>query len=161
MKNKKGTILVGIVSLLFVGTAIYFVIKGINAKPKPQDDKKSDDKKDATTSTTTTTATDTPTTSTTSTQETYTDFVFPIRRGQNNDSVKKLQELLLKVDSKLLPNKGADKFFGSETETALIKVLGKNKVVSQADIDVIKEKAKAKTIALLMMQNSLASIGIR
>ena len=87
--------------------------------------------------------------------------MFPIRRGQNNDSVKKLQELLLKVDSKLLPNKGADKFFGSETETALIKVLGKNKVVSQADIDVIKEKAKAKTIGLLMMQNSLASIGIR
>jgi hypothetical protein len=55
MKNKNGAIVVGIVSLLFVGTAIFFVIKGINANKRVQrgnkgkDGKKDDGKKDETT----------------------------------------------------------------------------------------------------------------
>jgi len=160
MTNKKGTIAIGVISLLFVGTAIYFVIKGLRAKGTPQGSNNVDDKKKDVGTTSTTTTPSTSTTTTPSTQETYTEFVFPIRRSQKNDSVGKLQELLLKVDSKSLPKFGADKFFGTETETALFKVLGKKSVSSQADIDVIKQKAIQKTIGALSMQNSLASIGL-
>ena len=162
MTNKNGKIVVGIVSLLFVGTAIYFVIKGIKAKGTPQGGNNvgSGDTKDAGTTTTTTT-TNTPTTTTTTTQETYTDFKFPIRLTQKNDSVRKLQELLLKVDSKLLPKFGVDGYFGTETESALYKVLGKKSVVNQSYIEKIKDKAKAKTLGVFTMQNALASIGIR
>jgi len=167
MKNKNGTIAIGVISLLFVGTAIYFVVKGLKAKPKPQEGNNvgSDDVKDvgttSATSTNTTSTTTTPSTSTTSTQETYTDFKFPIRLTQKNDSVRKLQDLLLKVDSKLLPKFGADGYFGTETQTALYNVLGKKSVSSQTDIEIIKNKAKAKTIGVLTMQNALASIGLR
>jgi len=161
MKNKNGAIAIGVISLLFVGTAIYFVVKGLKAKPKPQDGDIANGGDTSSTTTTTTPTTTTTTPTTTSTQETYTEFTFPIRRSQNNESVRKLQELLLKVDSKLLPSKGADSFFGTETETALFKVLGKNSVSSQADIEVIKDKAKAKTIGVFTMQNAFASIGLR
>jgi len=162
MTNKKGTIAIGVISLLFVGTAIYFVVKGLRTKPKPQEGNNvgGGDTQNAGTTTTTTT-TNTPTTSTTTTQETYTDFKFPIRLTQKNDSVRKLQELLLKVDSKLLPKFGVDGYFGTETESALYKVLGKKSVVNQSDIEKIKDKAKAKTIGVFSMQNALASIGIR
>lgn len=161
MKNKNGTIAIGVISLLFVGTAIYFVVKGLRAKGTPQGGNNvgGGDVKDA--GTTSTNSTTTPTTSTTSTQETYTDFKFPIRLTQKGDSVRKLQDLLLKVDSNLLPKHGVDGYFGTETESALYKVLGKKSVVSQSDIEKIKDKAKAKTIGMMTMQNSLASIGIR
>lgn len=161
MTNKKGTIAIGVISLLFVGTAIYFVVKGLRTKPKPQEGNNvgGGDTQNAGTTTTTTTTT-TPSTTTT-TQETYTEFKFPIRLTQKNDSVRKLQDLLLKVDSNLLPKFGVDGYFGTETESALYKVLGKKSVSSQADIEKIKNKAKAKTIGVLNMQNALASIGLR
>lgn len=161
MTNKKGTIAIGVISLLFVGTAIYFVVKGLRTKPKPQEGNNvgGGDTQNAGTTTTTTTTT-TPSTTTT-TQETYTEFKFPIRLTQKNDSVRKLQDLLLKVDSNLLPKFGVDGYFGTETESALYKVLGKKSVSSQADIEKIKNKAKAKTIGVLSMQNALASIGLR
>jgi len=182
MKNKNGAIIVGIVSLLFVGTAIFFVVKGINANKRRQrgdkgkDGKKDDGKKDATTTTattttattdattdaTTTTATtdDTKTPSISKTQDKFTDFTFPIRRSQSGDNVKKLQELLLTFDSKLLPKKGADSFFGSETETALITVLGKKSVVSQGDIDAIKQKIMQKMARMVTTNMALAPLGI-
>ena len=162
MKNKNGAIVVGVVSLLFVGTAIYFVIKGLKSKGTLQGGNNvgGGDTQNAGTTTTTTT-TNTPSTTTTTTQETYTDFKFPIRLTQKNDSVRKLQDLLLKVDSNLLPKFGADGYFGTETQSALYKVLGKKSVSSQADIEIIKDKAKAKTIGILSMQNALASIGLK
>jgi hypothetical protein len=168
MENKKGAIIVGIVSLLFVGTAIFFVVKGIKAKKKPQDAKKDDGKKDANTSsttidettTTTTETTETKTPSISKTQDTFINFTFPIRRTQSGDNVKKLQELLLTFDSKLLPKKGADSFFGSETETALVKVLGKKSVSSQADIDAIKQKIVQKMAGILSTNMALAPLGI-
>jgi len=165
MKNKKGTIIVGIVSLLFVGTAIYFVIKGINAKPKPQgSDKGKDGNKDETKSATETPATETPVTETPSTsvktQETQSEFTFPIRRSQSGDNVKKLQELLLKLDPKSLPKFGADKFFGTETENALIKYIGKNSISSQADIDAIKQKIMGKMAGLYTTNMALSPLGI-
>jgi hypothetical protein len=76
--------------------------------------------------------------------DTFSGWQFPIRRGQKNSSVEALQLLLLKYDNRLLPKFGADKFFGAETETALIKVLGKNKISSQADIDALKDKISTK-----------------
>jgi hypothetical protein len=74
----------------------------------------------------------------------FSDWKFPIRRGQKNSSVEALQLLLLKYDNRLLPKFGADKFFGSETETALMKVIGKTKISSQADIDALKDKISTK-----------------
>jgi hypothetical protein len=161
MKNKNGTLAIGIISLLFVGTAIYFVVKGLKSKPKPQEGNNvgGGDIKDAGTTSTTSTTT-TPSTSTTSTQETYTDFKFPIRLTQKNDSVRKLQELLLKVDSKLLPKFGADSYFGTETQSALYKVIGKKSVVSQADIDAIKQKIMVKMAGLVTTNMALAPLGI-
>ena len=161
MKNKNGAIVIGVISLLFVGTAIYFVVKGLRAKGTPQGGNNvgGGEIKDAGTTSTTDT-TNTSSTSTTSTQETYTDFKFPIRLTQKGDSVRKLQDLLLKVDSNLLPKHGVDGYFGTETESALYKVLGKKSVSSQADIEKIKDKAKAKTIGILTMQNALAPLGI-
>lgn len=160
MTNKKGTIAIGVISLLFVGTAIYFVIRGLKAKGTPQEGNNvgGTDVKDAGATSTTTTTT-TPTTSTT-TQETYTEFKFPIRLTQKGENVRKLQNLLLKVDSNLLPKHGADGYFGTETESALYRVLGKKSVVSQSDIEKIKQKAIAKTVGVLSMQNALAPLGI-
>jgi len=162
MKNKNGTIAIGVISLLFVGTAIYFVIRGLKAKGTPQEGNNvgGGDTQNAGTRSTTTTTT-MPSTSTTTTQETYTEFKFPIRLTQKGDNVRKLQNLLLIVDSNLLPKHGADGYFGTETESALYKVLGKKSVVSQADIEKIKDKAKTKTIGILSMQNALVSIGLK
>lgn len=61
--------------------------------------------------------------------------VFPLRKGSKGAKVKELQALLLKIDKSLLPKFGADGDFGSETEGAVVKVLGKKSVDSQADID--------------------------
>jgi hypothetical protein len=69
MKNKNGAIVVGVVSLLFVGTAIYFVIKGLKSKGTLQGGNNvgGGDTQNAGTTTTTTT-TNTPSTTTTTTQ---------------------------------------------------------------------------------------------
>ena len=161
MKNKNGAIAIGLISLLFVGTAIYFVIRGLKAKGTPQEGNNvggGDTQNSGATNTPTNTST-TPTTTST-TQETYTEFKFPIRLTQKGENVRKLQNLLLKVDSNLLPKHGADGYFGTETESALYRVLGKKSVVSQADIEKIKQKAIAKTVGVLSMQNALAPLGI-
>jgi hypothetical protein len=60
---------------------------------------------------------------------------FPLKKGSKGARVAQVQSLLLKIDKKLLPKFGADGDFGSETEGAILKVLGKKTVDSQADID--------------------------
>ena len=60
---------------------------------------------------------------------------FPLKKGSKGARVGQVQSLLLKIDKKLLPKFGADGDFGSETEGAILKVLGKKTVDSQADID--------------------------
>jgi hypothetical protein len=60
---------------------------------------------------------------------------FPLKKGSKGASVTQVQSILLKIDKKLLPKFGADGDFGSETEGAILKVLGKKTIDSQADID--------------------------
>ena len=60
---------------------------------------------------------------------------FPLKKGSKGASVSQVQSLLLKIDKNLLPKFGADGDFGSETEGAVVKVLGKKTVDGQADID--------------------------
>lgn len=60
---------------------------------------------------------------------------FPLKKGSKGTRVAQVQSLLLKIDKNLLPKFGADSDFGSETEAAVLKVLGKKTVDSQADID--------------------------
>lgn len=63
---------------------------------------------------------------------------YPLRKGDKGSLVKGLQQLMLKLDSKILPKYGADGDFGSETEAAAQKLLGK-KFVEKADIDKLNE----------------------
>jgi hypothetical protein len=62
---------------------------------------------------------------------------FPLKKGSRGAKVKELQMKLLKKDPAILPKYGADSDFGSETETALVKLTGKNVVNSQAELDAI------------------------
>lgn len=64
---------------------------------------------------------------------------FPLKKGSKGNAVKSLQFLLLKIDSKSLPKYGADGDFGSETETAVLKYLGKKTVDGQADLDKLQQ----------------------
>lgn len=60
---------------------------------------------------------------------------FPLKKGSKGARVSQVQSILLKIDKSLLPKFGADGDFGNETEAAVVKVLGKKSVDSQADID--------------------------
>lgn len=60
---------------------------------------------------------------------------FPLKRGSRGGKVTELQQIIKKLDSTLLPRFGVDGSFGSETEAAVVKLLGKTQIDSQADID--------------------------
>lgn len=60
---------------------------------------------------------------------------FPLKKGSKGARVSQVQSLLLKIDKNLLPKFGVDGDFGSETEAAVLKVLGKKTVDNQADVD--------------------------
>ncbi len=60
---------------------------------------------------------------------------FPLKKGSRGARVTQVQSIFLKIDKKLLPKFGADGDFGSETEEAISKILGKKTIDSQADID--------------------------
>jgi hypothetical protein len=86
-------------------------------------------------------------------------FSFPIKKGQSGSNVKKLQLLLLQYDKNILPKYGADSDFGTETESALIKILGKGVVSSNDDIEMIKAKGIQKGLSFLSA-NPLAPLGV-
>lgn len=108
-----------IIAGVLAAAGVYFIYKYF----KPE--KKKDKPQDNTQTTTTTTTTPTPTPS---------KVGYPLRKGDKGKLVKDLQTLLLKIDSKSLPKYGADGDFGSETEVAVEKLLGK-KFVEKTDID--------------------------
>jgi peptidoglycan hydrolase-like protein with peptidoglycan-binding domain len=60
---------------------------------------------------------------------------FPLRRGSKGPKVVELQQAIGKA---LLPKYGFDGDYGGETEAAVLKLLNKSTVDSQADIDKIK-----------------------
>lgn len=88
------------------------------------------------------TPTPTPTPTTTPSKVDY-----PLRKGDRGNLVKELQTLLLKIDSKILPRYGADGDFGSETEKAVEKLLGK-KFVEKSDIDKLKGEYNKRILVL-------------
>lgn len=71
---------------------------------------------------------------------------FPLKKGSKGAKVKELQNAILSYDKTLLPKYGADSDYGSETEAAVLKLLGKKIVDSQDDI-----------VKILGMQNTAAA----
>jgi hypothetical protein len=69
--------------------------------------------------------------------------LFPLKKGSKGGKVKELQNAILTYDSTLLGKYGADGDFGSMTEKALQKILGKTSADSQEDIEEINKKAKS------------------
>jgi hypothetical protein len=63
---------------------------------------------------------------------------FPLKKGSRGSKVKELQQAILQNNSSLLPKFGADSDFGSETEAAVVKLLGKKTVENQLEIDKIR-----------------------
>lgn len=130
MKSKGDAVLIG-VSILLVGVAGFFVIKGImsnknkgNNQEPPKDKPKKkgsliiDDSQSA-------------------------NPVFPIKKGSKIDDIKIVQQAIMKYDNRLLPVYKDDGKWGIETQTALQKILKKSTVDSQADLDIIYEMAIA------------------
>lgn len=68
---------------------------------------------------------------------------FPLRKGSKGAKVTELQNALLSFDKNLLPKFGADGDFGSETESAVLKLLNKKTVDSQEDIEKINQLRKS------------------
>lgn len=181
-ENKKGIIAVSIVSLLLVGTAVFFVVKGLKAKPKPQEGGGGGERLPIGGG-----QSEIPTSTEQSTQSTKTGFgsflenltkgfqkglttkdpltfegfKFPIRRGQKGSNVKRLQQLLLTYDRNSLPKFGADSFFGTETEIALQKIIGKKQVDGQADIIDIEIKIKEKAGSIMAGAFMNQQLGIK
>jgi hypothetical protein len=119
-----------VIAGVLAAAGVYFIYKYF----KPE--KKKDKPQDNTQTTTTTTTTPTPTPS---------KDAFPLQRGSKGKVVKELQTLLLKIDSKSLPKYGADGDFGSETEKAVEKLLGK-KFVEKYDIDKLNADYKKRIL---------------
>lgn len=158
-QGNNGTTIVAIVSVLFVGVAGYFVYKGIKDSQDEKKKLKHKDKDKEPTEPTTPTTTTTPTTSGVDNSKFFSGFTFPIRRTQKNDNVKKLQQLLLVIDPKSIPD-GATGYFGSQTESALVKYLGKKSVTSQSDIDVLRKLGLGALGGSFATNVALAQFGI-
>ena len=79
---------------------------------------------------------------------------FPLKKGSKGVKVWELQNAILSYNASLLPKYGADSDFGSETEAAVLKLLGKKTVDSQADIDRIKTMPRSTSAS----SGSLASL---
>jgi hypothetical protein len=156
--NKKSGIgVVAIVSILFVGLATFFVVKGFGQKPKKQNKEGGEDEGGTTPKKKSSVSVGDLETTQIGDISTSTDWKFPIRRSQKNDSVKNLQLLLLKINPKIIKD-GATGFFGSQTEAALFQVLGKKSVTSQADIDAIVTKGSVAKLGANLILN--AQLGI-
>lgn len=56
---------------------------------------------------------------------------FPLKKGSNNDYVRKLQSYLLSINTSCLPKYGVDGDWGSETESCVMSILGVNSISYQ------------------------------
>lgn len=74
---------------------------------------------------------------------------YPLKKGSKGSNVKAIQELILKIDSTLLPKFGADGDFGSETEAAVQKLLNK-KTVEAADYSKLLNMYNQKAFPLIV-----------
>ena len=169
---------VSILSLLLLGTATYFIIRGSRKKQlapidedllkklKGKDQQKGTDVVEQKATTQGGNLFDSIRKAIqgslqTKDKSTFSDFTFPIKRGQKGNNVKRLQNLLLTFDKNILQKFGADGDFGLETETALSRTIGKTRVDDQADIDAIESKIKEKAGQLMSGAFINQSLGIK
>lgn len=171
-KSNGVVIAVVVTSVLLVGTAAFFIIKGLRAKKDlkktgegsqgtpqtspqgtpqntPQETQQASTQYTPPSTTPPTTQTGSTTTgATTNTSQapnwSNASFSFPIMFGQRGSNVKNLQLMLQKFDKNILPKYGADGSFGSETSSALNRVIGKTVVSGQSDIDAINNAINRK-----------------
>jgi len=176
-KSNTGSIVgISIVSLLLLGTATYFIIRGSKQKPlPPKDDKKptKDDQLTQVVEEKTTTQTNQGTSFfdairnviqgglKTKDETTIKGFTFPIKFGQKGANVKKLQQLLMTYDKNILPKFKDDGDFGNETRTALSKVINKTQIDNQADIDALVLKIKEKASGIMTGAFINQSLGLK
>ena len=147
MAQKSNTgIIVGVVSALVIGTTIFLIIRSARKKAQNQQlpsfpPKESQGQQELQNQQTQTQTQQTQSTNTLggfidslselfrgraseSKADPFTNFQFPIRKGQKGENVRKLQKLILGINNKALPKFGADADFGSETANALKKLIG-------------------------------------
>jgi len=175
-KSNKGQVIgISILSVLLLGTATYFIIRGSRRKQFPPiDDKKP---KVADQPIVTEVVVEKKTTQgggfleairnaiqsglKTKDETTVTGFTFPIKFGQKGANVKKLQQLLMTYDKNSLPKFGADGDFGNETRNALSKIINKTQIDNQSDIDALVIKIKEKASGLMTGSIINQSLGIK
>ena len=163
--NKQTKILAIVGSIIVIGGLIVY-IRNRGRKPQPvQPDATSGtpDQPSNHTGITTTSQNGTSTGSPADIKPNY-KFTFPIKYGQGsklqpNENVKQLQLLIMQYDNRLLVPYNADGWFGSKTRDALKSIIGKTSVDSQADIDSLLAKGKAK--AQNIFKNMFLGIGIK
>ena len=63
---------------------------------------------------------------------------FPLRKGSSSEEVRKIQEYILSKNPGLLPKYGADGQWGSETESAVVQLFGKNEITEVEYKNIIK-----------------------
>lgn len=81
-------------------------------------------------------------------QAPITSNTFPLKKGSKGAKVVELQNVILRINPNLLAKFGADGDFGSETEAAVVKLLGKKTIDSQADIESIKNQKSKSPLAV-------------
>lgn len=156
MKNKRQIIIA--VSLLFIGVASFFIVRGAKISRRRNEPIPPTPKKKASIDVggLMNEGIGTPSQS----WNENAPFTFPIKKGDRGNNVRNLQLLLLKYDNKILPKFGADADFGSETENALVKVLNKKVVSNQNDIETIKNEIRKKLAFQVGANMSVAPFGI-
>jgi hypothetical protein len=159
-------------SIVLLGAAVYFFIRGGKSVKDVQSLKKKqqdlDKEKNAQQQTQPEVVTETTTTQTTTQTETQPSLPkttapqlsYPIRFGNKGSNVVELQKVLLTIDSKSLPKYGADGQFGGETSAALIKALGKASVENQADVDKLLDLMKKSLLTKVGTNMALSPLGI-
>jgi len=78
---------------------------------------------------------------------------YPLKKGSKGSNVTKIQKFILGIDPTLLPKFGADGDFGTETEAAIEKLLGK-KIVEASDYNTLQTMFNKKKASLSYMDTT-------
>lgn len=126
--TKKNSIIPYLLFGIPILVGVYFIMKSLRGNNKKNDDVVSGDVKEENPNP--------PKKNNNAT--TSTDSDFPLKKGSKGTLVKQLQQAL--GGKSVLKKYGVDGAFGSETETALVKVFGKKIVNSQDELEQIASK---------------------
>jgi len=148
MKNKGNAVLIG-VSILLVGAAGFFIIKGIMSNKNRGNDPKGGLKPTGGSTINDGLNIDNSATSGGVTATNVSNLSFPIKKGSKSEDIKAVQQLIMQYDKRLLPVYKDDGKWGIETQTALQKIIKKSSVDSQADLDKITQLGISKALVLL------------